>query len=141
MTAGTSPSRRVARAAPLPARPRDSASILMVWTMVVLRLVWVWPRSGPARTGRGYASLQGCQRARQLAHWRRRRNRAGAVRRGDPGRPVDRSRVNADRCGMEALILLPALLVLGFFLGWGFGIAGYLKAGRLQARVEALERL
>src|SRR4051794_13684896 len=133
MTAGTSPSRRVARAAPLPARPRASASILMVWTMVVLRLVWVWTRTGPARTGNRYAGLQGCRRARQLAHWRRRRNRAGAGRRDSPR--LDRDRGNADRCRMEVFILLPILLVLGFFLGWGLGIAGYLKAGRLQARV------
>ncbi|MFC7543570.1 DUF2339 domain-containing protein [Siccirubricoccus deserti] len=42
---------------------------------------------------------------------------------------------------MDEFFLLAVLLVLGFFLGWWLGIAGYLKAGRLQARVEALERL
>src|SRR3954452_19708082 len=37
-------------------------------------------------------------------------------------------------------IVLGLLLVGGFFLGWWLGIAGYLKAGRLQARGVALER-
>jgi uncharacterized membrane protein len=42
---------------------------------------------------------------------------------------------------MDEFFLLAILLVFGFFLGWWLGIAGYLRAGRLQARVEALERL
>ncbi|MDB5372864.1 MAG: hypothetical protein JWP04_1506, partial [Belnapia sp.] len=37
---------------------------------------------------------------------------------------------------MEAMLIL---LVLGFFLGWGLGIAGYVRAGGLQRRVVALE--
>ncbi len=37
---------------------------------------------------------------------------------------------------MEGFLIL---LVLGFFLGWALGIAGYMRAGRLQRRVQALE--
>ena len=37
---------------------------------------------------------------------------------------------------MEAMLVL---LVLGFFLGWGLGIAGFVRAGGLRRRVEALE--
>ncbi len=37
---------------------------------------------------------------------------------------------------MEGLLIL---LVLGFFLGWALGIAGYRKASALQRRVQALE--
>ncbi|MDN3566355.1 DUF2339 domain-containing protein [Paeniroseomonas aquatica] len=37
---------------------------------------------------------------------------------------------------MEAMLIL---LILGFFLGWGLGIAGYVRAGGLQRRVVALE--
>src|SRR5918997_6552845 len=74
MTAGTFPSRLVARAAPLPACSRAEASILMVWTMALLRLDGMEPDPGPRRpgTGRpraqghGRAGLQGCRRRAAL---------------------------------------------------------------------------
>ncbi|MCO6420044.1 hypothetical protein JYK14_28390, partial [Siccirubricoccus sp. KC 17139] len=37
-------------------------------------------------------------------------------------------------------IVFGLLLVGGFVLGWGLGIAGWVKAGRLEQRVATLER-
>src|SRR5690349_1233893 len=65
MTAGTSPSRRVARAAPLPARSRATASIRTVWTIGRTPLAWVMSRltepnapetGAPASRGAGAAA-------------------------------------------------------------------------------------
>src|SRR5919199_6962100 len=84
MTAGTLPPRLVARAAPLPARSRAEASILMVWTMALLRSDGMEPGPGPRRPGsgrpraqgHGRAGLQGCRR------------RAAHTARAAPAQPI-----------------------------------------------------
>src|SRR6476620_9208474 len=100
MTAGTSPSRRVARAAPLPARSRATASIRTVWTIGRTPLAWEKVLSGTACPGHGRGGLQGCRRGGGIADRRgqgngkpRRAPREGGRGRTANGEPPAAGRV------------------------------------------------
>src|SRR3954451_16064179 len=90
MTAGTCPSRRTARAAPLPTRSRATALIcftaLIWWSFVNFREK---PKAALRRPNRKRPRLQGCERTRRLIRARAARRNAGSGRRqADPRVPV-----------------------------------------------------
>src|SRR3954453_22789905 len=85
MTAGTCPSRRTARAAPLPTRSRATALIccaaLLFRSFVNFREK---PKAALRRPSRKRPRLQGCERTRRLIRARAARRNAGSGR--PPGR-------------------------------------------------------